>query len=153
MRTINWIEPHIDYCFSWTRNSLSMNDFIEEFLDNSLAGLSPLWPHIRAVSASLQLGWSVCWWAVLFTRSESEQESPHQPSSHTGPDWGALISPSKPSRALEKSTGTAWFPHPCEKAQLVGPHVSRDNPPFIHWPCYSSKDCSVCIKQSFPDPD
>lgn len=110
MRTINWIETHIDYCFSWTPNSLSVHDFIEEFLNHCLAGFFPQWPHLGCKCLSAVS--TVCfWWAVLFTREQSEWERPPQPSSHTAPDWGTLISRSNPRRALEVSKGMARFPH------------------------------------------
>lgn len=47
----------IDYCFSWTPNSLPLNDFIEEFLNNWLDCF--LYDPILAVRARVQLRWSV----------------------------------------------------------------------------------------------
>lgn len=149
MSTINWIQTHIDYCFSWTLNSLSGSDFIEESLNNCLAGPCP---HvlIRAVSACLQGWWPICG-ELCCSQEQSEREKPYPLSSHTCPAWGTLGSTQTQAglwRGLwERPDSHSWW-----KYSACGPHASRDITQIVQWPHYSSKDCTA-FRRNFPDPD
>lgn len=128
MSTINWIQTHIDYCFSWTLNSLSGSDFIEESLNNCLAGPRPPRPHrgCKCLSAGLM---AYLWGAGLFTRAVRTGKAIPTLFTHL-PRLGDTEVHSNPSRALAGSVGTAWFPFlvkilslwaPCEQ----GHHSDR----------------------------